>query len=181
MTLRYSASGQLCSSDKAGGPHPPCGASSRVVWQMLWPAHCLAGTRPAALHPGLIVKPHDMVLRKGTARDLDAYSAFADNGRILKTTLASVLRGRNISTVVVIGLALDCCVKWSALDAAANGFCTVVVTDATAPVSEAGRQVAERELRAAGVKLVASAAQLLASVPAVGVPAAPAPAAAAGT
>src|SRR5262245_10608254 len=48
--------------------------------QVLWPAHCVQGTRGAELHAGLDRARITEVFRKGTDPTIDSYSAFFDNG-----------------------------------------------------------------------------------------------------
>lgn len=95
-----------------------------------WPDHCVAGTHgaelAATLHQGRI----GMVIRKGRDPDVDSYSAFMDNDRATRTGLDSWLKGLGISRVFITGLALDYCVRFTAIDAKALGFETIVVEDA---------------------------------------------------
>ncbi|QHC36224.1 nicotinamidase [Komagataeibacter xylinus] len=101
-----------------------------------WPVHCVAGTKGAALVPDLAQAHIGVVLRKGMRRDIDSYSAFEDNARASRTGLEELLRGRGISRVFVVGVALDYCVAASARDAARAGFATVVLTDACRSVAQ---------------------------------------------
>ena len=79
--------------------------------QMLWPDHCVAGTAGAALHPALPQELVTSILRKGTRRDVDSYSAFRENpgpdGNRAPTGLAGFLRERGIERIFVCGLARD--------------------------------------------------------------------------
>ena len=43
--------------------------------QILWPDHCVQGTRGAAFHPDLDVPHAELVLRKGFRTAIDSYSA----------------------------------------------------------------------------------------------------------
>jgi nicotinamidase/pyrazinamidase len=124
------------------------------VQQVLWPQHCLQHSSEARLHPGLIIKPADLVLRKGWQPQLDAYSAFQDNGRVQSTGLAALLKRSGIRSVVVVGVALEYCVLYTALDAVQEGFETSVVLDATAAVDEEGAAEAVQQLRQANVSVV---------------------------
>jgi len=47
--------------------------------QTLWPDHCVQGSAGAALHPGVDWTVADLILRKGTRRAVDSYSAFREN------------------------------------------------------------------------------------------------------
>ncbi|MCB0968146.1 MAG: isochorismatase family protein [Ilumatobacter sp.] len=100
-----------------------------------WPVHCVRDTWGAELHPSLTVD--GPVVRKGTGGE-DGYSGFSmqdpDSGEVSPTGLDDLLRERDIERVVAVGLALDVCVKATALDAIDLGYDTSVVVDATAPV-----------------------------------------------
>ncbi|MEO2106695.1 MAG: isochorismatase family protein [Actinomycetota bacterium] len=97
----------------------------------VWPVHCVRDTWGAALHRDLS-RDADLILRKGTGGE-DGYSAFgvADptTGATTPTGLAAYLSARGISRVVVVGLALDVCVKATALDAVGAGLETTVRAD----------------------------------------------------
>ena len=97
--------------------------------QVLWPDHCVQGTPGAAFHPDLRTDGADLVLRKGFRPGIDSYSAFFENDRQTPTGLAGYLRERGVGRVVLTGLATDFCVGFSALDALAAGFETVVLED----------------------------------------------------
>ncbi len=97
--------------------------------QVLWPDHCIQGTTGAAFHPDLRTDGADLVLRKGFRPGIDSYSAFFENDRTTPTGLAGYLRERGVERVVLTGLATDFCVGFSALDALASGFETVVPED----------------------------------------------------
>ncbi len=97
--------------------------------QVLWPDHCVQGTPGAAFHPELRTDGADLVLRKGFRPGIDSYSAFFENDRETPTGLAGYLRERGVERVVLTGLATDFCVGFSALDALAAGFDTVVLED----------------------------------------------------
>ena len=123
----------------------------------VWPVHCVAGTWGAELHPELRVA--GPAVKKGTGGE-DGYSGFSvrdpESGEESGTGLAEMLGERGIKRVVVVGLALDYCVKATALDAAAGGWQTTVPEEATRGVNlqpEDGKQSIE-ELRVAGVALV---------------------------
>jgi nicotinamidase/pyrazinamidase len=115
-----------------------------------WPVHCVRDTPGASLHPGIDAGEVDVIVDKGQSRDADGYSAFDG------TELERLLRERGVDTVDVAGLALDYCVKATALDARRAGFDVVVHRDATRAVEvhDGDGERAVDELRAAGVKIV---------------------------
>ena len=115
-----------------------------------WPVHCVAGSDGAALHPELDAAGIDLILDKGIRADTDGYSGFEDTG------LDAALRERGVDTVHVCGLALDYCVRATALDARRAGFAVIVHGEATRAVDPAGTgRRALAELRGAGVSLTA--------------------------
>ncbi|MGB8932147.1 MAG: nicotinamidase [Anaeromyxobacteraceae bacterium] len=125
--------------------------------QELWPDHCVQGSRGAALHPDLPDAAVTLVLRKGTRRDVDSYSAFRENvgpdGLRPSTGLAGWLRERGVRRVFLCGLARDFCVRASAVDAAAAGFEAIVLDDMTRAVFPERCAETSALLEAAGVRL----------------------------
>jgi nicotinamidase/pyrazinamidase len=121
-----------------------------------WPAHCVAGTEGAALHPALDTTAIAAIFDKGEFAA--AYSGFEALGSagspVAGVGLATYLRAQGISAVEVVGIATDHCVRATALDAAAEGFTTTVRLDLTAAVAPATAAAAIDELRAAGVALI---------------------------
>ncbi|WP_041249524.1 bifunctional nicotinamidase/pyrazinamidase [Gluconacetobacter diazotrophicus] len=95
-----------------------------------WRQHCVAGTPGAELAASLDQTRIGLVIRKGRAQDVDSYSAFLDNDRTTRTGLEDWLRGLGITRIFIAGLALDYCVAFTAIDAKALGFETIVVEDA---------------------------------------------------
>lgn len=90
--------------------------------QVLWPDHCIQGTDGAAFHAQLLTTRADMIIRKGFRPQIDSYSAFFENDHATPTGLAGYLRTRGITTLTMVGLALDYCVNFSAVDGAKLGF-----------------------------------------------------------
>lgn len=105
------------------------------ITQILWPVHCVQGSKGAEFIPGLNMKKTARVFKKGQDREVDSYSGFFDNGRKKDTGLGDYLKEQGVATVYITGLALDVCVKFTALDAHALGFDTKVIIDATRPVN----------------------------------------------
>ena len=90
--------------------------------QVLWPDHCIIGTKGAGFHPALDTNAPHAIIRKGTNPAIDSYSAFFDNDKKTPTGLDGLLRTRGVERITMAGLATDYCVAWSALDAAKLGF-----------------------------------------------------------
>jgi nicotinamidase/pyrazinamidase len=140
------------------GKHPGEMIDLAGLPQVLWPPHCVQGTRGAELHAGLTQTKITEVFPKGTDRKIDSYSGFFDNGHQKPTGLAEWLRERWITRVYVMGLATDYCVKATALDARQLGFDTWVIEDGCRPVELAAGdgERAIADMRAAGVTIVDS-------------------------
>lgn len=140
--------------------HPGAEAFSTIEMpygaQTLWPAHCIWGSPGAAFHPGLTIDPADLIIRKGFRPEIDSYSAFYENDHTTPTGLGGYLRERGIERLTFVGLALDFCVGWSAIDAAKLGFEARVIESACRAIDLGGSLAAARDaMRAAGVKLEA--------------------------
>lgn len=126
--------------------------------QVLWPAHCVQGTRGADFHPDLNREKWSNIFQKGKNPEVDSYSGFFDNAKRGDTGLGAYLQKSGVEQVFVCGLALDYCVKFTALDAIELGFETILITDATRPVNLAPEDgnLALKELKSKGVKLITS-------------------------
>lgn len=106
--------------------------------QVLWPDHCVAGTAGAEFAAGLETVRAHAVIRKGTDKNCDSYSGFLAADRKTPTGLAGYLKSRGVTTVFVCGLATDFCVAWTAQDAAAAGFKTYLIEDASRAIDVGG-------------------------------------------
>ncbi|QXE09984.1 MULTISPECIES: bifunctional nicotinamidase/pyrazinamidase [Pseudomonas] len=125
--------------------------------QVLWPDHCVQGTVGAQFHCELKLPHAQLIIRKGCNPDIDSYSAFVEADRRTTTGLAGYLKERGIDTVYMVGLALDFCVMFSALDARAAGFNTFVVLDACRAIDmEGSLATAMERMQTAGVGLIQS-------------------------
>lgn len=126
--------------------------------QVLWPAHCVQGTPGSELHPRLDVARITRVFTKGTDARIDSYSGFFDNGHRKATGLGDYLKQAGVTELVILGLATDYCVKWTALDARQLGFGVSVVEDGCRGVGLGAGDIprALEEMREAGVRVVRS-------------------------
>ncbi|SEN60230.1 nicotinamidase/pyrazinamidase [Loktanella fryxellensis] len=123
--------------------------------QVLWPDHCIQGTMGAAFHAALRTDG-DLILRKGCNPAIDSYSAFFENDHRTPTGLEGYLRTRGITHLTLVGLALDFCVNYSAVDAATLGFDVTVRTDLCRAIDAGGSlDAAMAGMRDAGVALTA--------------------------
>jgi nicotinamidase/pyrazinamidase len=114
-----------------------------------WPVHCVQGSEGAELHPSLDQSRVDVIVDKGTDPDTEGYSGFDG------TTLAELLRERDVDSVTLVGLATDYCVKSTALDALRQGL-EVTVDSAGVrgvDVHEGDSERALEQVRGAGAKV----------------------------
>jgi nicotinamidase/pyrazinamidase len=112
--------------------------------QVLWPDHCVQGSPGAAFHDALDIPHAALIVRKGTDRAIDSYSALYENDRTTPTGLTGYLRERGFSRVFLAGLALDFCVRYSAEDARREGFAVFVVEDGCRGIDVEGSVAATR-------------------------------------
>ena len=125
--------------------------------QVLWPDHCVQETRGAELRSDLRVPHAALILRKGFHRGIDSYSAFYENDRATPTGLRGYLRERGLDRIFIAGLAYDFCVRYSAEDAAREGFTALVIADACRAIDLEGSAAAARaSLASVGVASVAA-------------------------
>jgi nicotinamidase/pyrazinamidase len=124
--------------------------------QVLWPTHCVQGTKGAEFHAQLRTDPAQLIVRKGFRSGIDSYSAFFENDHSTATGLDGYLRSRGVTAVTLVGLATDYCVAYSALDAARLGFKATVLEGAARAIDLNGSLAEARDkMRAAGVALEA--------------------------
>jgi len=122
--------------------------------QVLWPRHCVQGSHGADFHPALETTPADLVIRKGFRTAIDSYSAFFENDQKTRTGLEGYLRERGVHDLVLVGLATDFCVRYSAVDAARLGFGVTVLQSACRAIDlNESLAAAHRDMHDHGVRL----------------------------
>lgn len=112
-----------------------------------WPEHCVQGTDGADFHPDLQLPPETIVVEKGQETERDQHSAFDDTG------LGVALQRKGVRRVYIAGLALDVCVRATAIDAVKNGFDTHLILDATRATSRDAGDKAVNDMQEAGVHI----------------------------
>jgi nicotinamidase/pyrazinamidase len=128
------------------------------IKQVLWPEHCIFGTKGADFHPELDIKNVNLIIRKGSNPWIDSYSAFRENDKKTITGLEGYLKNLQIKEIYLCGLALDYCVFYSAMDSRELGFGTYVIIDATKGIDspEGSIDRAFEEMRKKGIKIINS-------------------------
>ena len=161
VTQDWHPAGHASFASSHSGKKPFETTRLRYGKQVLWPDHCIQGTRGAALHDGLDLPRAQLVIRKGWHAKVDSYSAFLEADRKTRTGLDGYLRSRGVKRVYCVGLATDFCVAWTALDARRFRFQAVVIEDACRAIDNAGSLAAALKAMAdAGVKRAPSASLL---------------------
>jgi len=131
---------------------------SSGIKQMMWPVHCQIETLGHEFLPGLLQEVNDIVVQKGTNKNVDSYSGFGSEDFVSEiTSLDRHLRSLDIKYVVIGGLAFDYCVSATAKDAARLGYFTIVVRSATRGISAESCEREENLMRNAGVIIVEDA------------------------
>lgn len=123
----------------------------------LWPVHCVQGTPGAELLTELDLARIDVVVEKGTVKEVEMYSAFYDPLRAPRCSdsgLAALLKERRITHCFVVGLAADYCVRATALDAKSEGFETYIVEEGTRAVDAGAWTACKGQIENLGVKVV---------------------------
>jgi nicotinamidase-related amidase len=140
--------------------------------QELWPVHCVQGTWGQKIDDRVQIPATATIVKKGLSTVVDSYGAFEDNfvyeskatispgdmKIISENNLATLLKLADVENVYMTGLALDYCVKYTALQALDRNFSTYLIEDATkAVIDEQGVQ-AIAHLRKEGVGVVNASA-----------------------
>ena len=125
--------------------------------QVLWPDHCVQGSKGAEFHEDLNTLKSQVIIRKGFRRMIDSYSTFFENDQKTATGLTGYLKQRGITDLYTVGLATDFCVKWSILDGIDEGFNMHIVEDAVKGIDLNGSlDEAWDEMKKKGVKITLS-------------------------
>lgn len=123
--------------------------------QVLWPDHCTWDSAGAEFHEGLDIPHAQTIVRKGYRKEVDSYSGFLEADRKTATGLGGYLKERGVTRAVVVGLATDFCVNWTAQDAAKNGLQTFVVEEACRAIDLGGSlDKAWADMASLGVKRI---------------------------
>jgi nicotinamidase/pyrazinamidase len=102
-----------------------------AIGPVLWPDHCVQGTKGAEFHKNLNQNLASLIIRKGRNPKVDSYSAFLENDKKTETGLGGYLKSNNINRIFVCGLALDYCCYFTAMDAVDFGFNAYFIIDLT--------------------------------------------------
>lgn len=124
-----------------------------TVQQMMWPRHCVENTVGSRLHNDLIITKNDLIVKKGTKKNVESYSAFGDEfqGKYEKTKLNDWLKALGATDIILTGLASDYCVYNTALDAIRLGYKVHLILSCTRGVAKDTTDAAFKDLKEKGV------------------------------
>ena len=123
--------------------------------QVLWPDHCVQGSKGAEFHPDLNIEQANAIIRKGSNPFIDSYSAFFENDRKTPTGLDGYLKSLKIGKINLVGLATDFCVNYSAQDAANLGYKVSVLEKMCRAIDLNGSLAAAKsEMQDCGVEFI---------------------------
>ena len=123
--------------------------------QVLWPDHCVQGSKGAEFHPDLNIEQANAIIRKGSNPFIDSYSAFFENDRKTSTGLDGYLKSLEIEKISLVGLATDFCVNYSAQDAANLGYKVSVLEKMCRAIDLNGSLAAAKsEMQNCGVEFI---------------------------
>ncbi|TXT67590.1 MAG: Nicotinamidase/pyrazinamidase [Promethearchaeota archaeon] len=111
-------------------------SEDEAIGPVLWPDHCVQGSKGAEFHENLQVDFARAIIRKGFNPKVDSYSAFLENDKKHETGLRGYLNTINVERLFLCGLALDYCVYYSAIDGVKFGFESNVLIDLTKGIDD---------------------------------------------
>jgi nicotinamidase/pyrazinamidase len=124
------------------------------IEQILWPDHCVQGSKGAEFPPDLDTNKIAAIFRKGMDPEIDSYSGFYDNGHLKSTGLSGYLKEKMITEIHFCGLASDICVYNTIKDSLNEGFFATLIEDASRPLNADVFAMLKNELTEIGVVIV---------------------------
>lgn len=122
--------------------------------QVLWPEHCVQGTKGAEFTSAWDNNKVAAIFRKGMNVEVDSYSGFYDNNKLSNTGLLGYLKDKNISELYICGLAAEFCVYFTAKDAKEAGIDTYFLDFATKPITAEGLVEAKATMQELGINII---------------------------
>ena len=124
---------------------------------LTWVSHCVPGTPGFEQLPGLPAPiDYDYFVWKGVEPDLHPYGAcYHDLAERRSTGVIEFLKVQQVQAIIVGGLALDYCVRTTALQLRRAGFEVLLYLPACRALSTEGAQAACDEMASTGIHLCA--------------------------
>jgi nicotinamidase/pyrazinamidase len=143
----------LCAETKDRHPEDHCSFASshdkppftQLNDEMLRPDHCVKNTRWSELYK-IDEKHFDIHIRKGTEKNIDAYSWFK------WTDLDKILKSKSIKKIILWWVATDYCVNATAIDWLNLWYEVSIITDCIAWVNEETSEKSIENMKSKWVK-----------------------------
>ncbi len=146
----------FASNHKGKSPGDEFSSEDGAIGPVLWPDHCVQGTKGANFHKNLNLKLADKIIKKGMNPKVDSYSGFQDNDKKSETGLREYLNSKKIKRLFVCGLALDYCCYYTAMDGFEFGYEVFFLVDLTrgVDVPEGNIKTALETMKKTGIKFL---------------------------
>ena len=116
-----------------------------------WPVHCIKNTWGSDF-PNIVIENinFDLVILKGQNKNYESYSAFLDE-KGNKSSLETFLKNNNIKFVDIVGLALDYCIYYTAIDLIKHNFHINILSEYCRFINKEDWQIKYKKLKNKGV------------------------------
>ncbi len=122
FTQDWHPKGHLSFASSHSGKNPGDEYQTDAIGPILWPDHCVQGSKGASFHEKLKKDLAHAIIRKGYNPTIDSYSGFIENDKKSETGLSGYLKTLNVKRIFICGLALDYCCYFTAMDGIDLGF-----------------------------------------------------------
>jgi nicotinamidase/pyrazinamidase len=122
LTQDWHPKNHLSFASNHPGKNPGDEYHTDAIGPILWPDHCVQGSKGALIHERLNSDLAFVIIRKGYNPDIDSYSGFIENDKKSETGLAGYLKSLKVKRIFICGLALDYCCYATAMDGKDLGF-----------------------------------------------------------
>lgn len=126
------------------------------IGPVLWPDHCVQGTKGAEFHEDLDKTLARAIIRKGMDSEVDSYSGFRDQLKKKETGLRGFLKGLDVKRIFISGLALDYCCYYTAIDGIEFEFDVNFIVDLTRGIDDPEGSISSalEDMKSKGVKFL---------------------------
>jgi nicotinamidase/pyrazinamidase len=131
LTQDWHPESHLSFASNHPGKKPGDEYQTDAIGPILWPDHCIQGTKGAMFHENLHTTLAHAIIRKGYTPEIDSYSGFLENDQKSETGLAGLLKSLKVKRIFICGLALDYCCFATAVDGVVFGFKVYFLVDLT--------------------------------------------------
>lgn len=156
LTQDWHPKNHLSFASNHPGKNPGDEYQTESIGPVLWPDHCVQGSKGAEFHKDLQTIYASAIIRKGYNPEIDSYSGFIENDKRSETGLAGYLKSLNIKRIFICGLALDYCGFYTAMDGIDLGFEVYFIVDLTKGIDIPPGNISNslKNMRDKGIKFV---------------------------